>query len=50
MFAASRACHLQRRRSDRPHPATAFRLFLLFSALHAALLISAAIALWRHYA
>ena len=50
MFTASRACHLQRRRSDRLHPATAFRLCLLFSALYAALLISAAIALWRHYA
>lgn len=50
MFAAPCACHLQRRRGDRPHPATAFRLFLLFSTLHGALLISAAVAIWRHYA
>lgn len=49
MSAVPRACHPQRRRSDRPHPATAFRLFLLFFTVYLALVASAALSLWSHY-
>lgn len=49
MSAAPSVCHPQRRRSDRPHPATAYRLFLLFSAVYLALLATAALSLWSHY-
>ena len=49
MSATVCTCRPRRRITDRPHPATAYRLFLLFSTLHLALLCAAAITLWMHY-
>lgn len=49
MRGPGRPSHPRRRRSDRPHPATAYRLFLLFSTLDATILLFAVATIWRHY-
>jgi hypothetical protein len=47
MWGVSVTPHPLRRRSDRPHPATAWRLFLLTFALYLAVLIAGGALIWK---